>query len=75
MTKEQLLESAKSLPKEDRIDLAIELWGTIELEDGDLPLTEAQRQELDRRVAADKADPQPAEDWDQLRGKLLRGEF
>jgi putative addiction module component (TIGR02574 family) len=75
MTKEQLIETAKALPKEDRIDLAMELWDAIELAIGDLPLTDEQRVDLDQRVAEDEANPQPAEDWIALRKKLLDGEI
>lgn len=72
MTKDQILECAKSLPAADRVDLAMELWDSVE--SADLPLTNVARRELDRRIAADDADLSPAEDWDALRAKLLRGE-
>jgi len=75
MTKEQLIETAKALPKEDRIDLAMELWDAIELAFGDLPLTDEQRVDLDQRIAEDEVNPQPAEDWIALRKKLLDGEI
>ena len=76
MNRQQLLENAKSLPRSERIDLVIELWEDIGTAGADdLPLTDAQKQELDRRIAGDKADPSPTEEWDVLKGKLLRGEF
>ncbi len=75
MTKAQLLENAKSLPASDRIDLAMELWDTLDPADANLATSSAMREELRRRVKADEANPQPAEDWDVLRAKVLRGEF
>jgi putative addiction module component (TIGR02574 family) len=75
MTKAQLLESAKSLPPEERADLAMDLWDTLAPEDAALPISPALREELRRRAAADKANPQPAENWGELKAKLLRGEF
>jgi putative addiction module component (TIGR02574 family) len=75
MTKDQVLATAKNLPREDRLELAMEWWEAIESSNTDLPLSDEQRAELDRRLAEDEADPQPAEDWSKLREKLLRGEF
>ena len=75
MTKAQLLESAKSLPPGDRIDLAMELWDTLDPADANLGTSSALREELRRRMEADEANPQPAENWDVLRVKVLRGEF
>ena len=72
MTKSQILESAKSLPADDRVELAMELWDSVRGVDS--PLTEDARRELDRRVAADEADLSLAEDWETLRARLLRGE-
>ena len=73
MGKQELLDSAKSLPKDERIDLVMELWASIDADDQ--PISDELRAELDRRVAADDSDPAPAEDWDPLRARLLRGEF
>ena len=75
MTKDQVLATAKNLPREDRLELAMEWWEAIESSNTDLPLSDDQRAVLVRRLAEDEADPQPAEDWSKLREKLLRGEF
>ena len=75
MTKDQLIATAKALPKEDRLDLAMELWEAIELTGADLPLSDEQRADLEQRIAEDEAHPQPAEEWNSLRRKLLNGEF
>ncbi len=75
MTKAELFESAKSLPPTDRIDLVMDLWDTIQPSDADAMMSPALREELRRSVAEDEANPQPAEEWGELRSKLLRGEF
>jgi putative addiction module component (TIGR02574 family) len=73
MTKEQILECASSLPKQQRIALVLDLWDTIDADD--TPVTDAQKEELERRIAEDGEDNEPGEDWDLLKAKLLRGEF
>ena len=73
MTKEQVLQGAKSLSRQERIDLVMDLWEMIEADD--VPLTDGQKQELDRRIAEDLADPDPGEEWPDLRAKMLRAEF
>lgn len=73
MTKEQLLESAKSLSREDQIELAMELWDRIEFPDA--PLSDEMKRELDRRIEADDRNTDKGEEWEVLREKLLRGEI
>ncbi len=57
MTKEQILGEASSLSSRDRLELAIELWDTVENEAEFLPLSEGQVAELDRRLDAYIANP------------------
>jgi putative addiction module component (TIGR02574 family) len=75
MTRQQLLNEAKTLPREDQIELARDLWEIIDLDENDFPLTDEQKAELDRRIAEADADPTAAEDWESLKTKLLQGEF
>ncbi len=75
MTKQQILESAKHLPRDQQIDLAIEFWDAVDLGDLDFPLSDEQKAELDRRMAESNTNPQPAEDVEALKTRLLRGEF
>jgi putative addiction module component (TIGR02574 family) len=58
MTKQQFLSQAGSLSKKERLELALDLWDSVESESDDLPLTDSQRSELDRRFAAYMADPE-----------------
>jgi putative addiction module component (TIGR02574 family) len=46
----------RALPLEERIRLVEDLWDSIAADQDSLPLTEAQRIELDRRLDAYEAD-------------------
>ena len=54
----------------ERIQLAEDLWDSIPPEGADLPLTEAQKAELDRRLADLEHDPHAGESWEVVRARL-----
>ncbi len=58
------------LSREERLALVQEIWDTIAAEPGSL-LTEAQRQELERRAAADDAFPDDVIPWEQVKAQTL----
>jgi len=64
------------LSVEDRLTLAQQIWDSIAEEVNRLPLTKAQQQEVDRRLAAHRANPQAAIPWEQVeaeaRARLAR---
>ncbi len=51
---------------EDRLALVQELWDSIAIEAENSPLTDDQRSEVDRRLAAYQANPQSAIPWEQV---------
>ena len=57
----------------ERIQLAEDLWDSLAEAPEVLALTDAQRDELDRRLAAHRADPEAAISWESLRQELLQG--
>ena len=61
----------------ERIQLAEDLWDSIP-ESADVPLTDAQRAELDRRLEDFEQYPDAGEPWELVRarlyGRLKRGE-
>lgn len=59
-------EDIEKLPVEERLQLIEEVWETIRENPDALPLTDAQRAELDRRLAAHDADPRAARDLDEV---------
>jgi putative addiction module component (TIGR02574 family) len=60
-------ELARLSPRE-RLDLIQSLWDS--LDDADLPVTDAQRAELDRRIANFDQDREQVISWDKLKVEL-----
>jgi putative addiction module component (TIGR02574 family) len=60
-------ELARLSPRQ-RLDLIEALWES--LDDKDVPVTEAQRAELDRRIAGFEQDREEGISWDQLSAEL-----
>jgi putative addiction module component (TIGR02574 family) len=60
-------ELARLSPRQ-RLDLIESLWES--LEDEDVPVTDAQRAELDRRIAGFDQDQTHTISWDQLKAEL-----
>lgn len=56
---------------EDRLRLVQEIWDSIAAAPDQLPLTEAQRSELERRLAAHAANPQDVVPWEEVKAKAL----
>ncbi len=57
--KAELLDEAKRLTVEERIEFVEAIWDTLSdrADVGDIPVTEAQRAELDRRLEDWRSDP------------------
>lgn len=55
----------------ERLTLIGEIWDTLSDEIEQQPLTEAQRQEIDRRLAAHRANPSAAIPWEQVEAEAL----
>ena len=60
----------RQLPPEERIRLIELLWASFVDDPASLPVTEAQRFELRRRVAEHDADPTAARPWSEVREEL-----
>ena len=61
------------LPVEERLRLLEALWESVAECPEALALTPAQKQELDRRLAAYERDPAAGVPWDDLKKRLLVG--
>lgn len=58
------------LAVEERLALVEELWDSIAAESAKLPLTEAQRIELDRRIEEHAANPDDVVSWEEVRDSI-----
>jgi putative addiction module component (TIGR02574 family) len=57
----------------ERIQLVEDIWDSIAAEAEEVPITEAQRRELDRRVEAYRQNPEGGVSWDDaLSSRLCR---
>ena len=56
----------------ERLELVEDIWDTIAAAPDSLPVTEAQRQELDRRMADCREHPDDVRSWQEIRGSLRK---
>lgn len=54
----------------ERIQLAEDLWDSILEQPDELPLTDAQKQELDRRLERYQQDPTIGSTWEEVKQRL-----
>jgi len=54
----------------ERIQLAQDIWDSIAAAPESLPVTETDREELDRRLAAYAQNPDAGISWDELKEKV-----
>ena len=65
----------KELPISERIQLVEDIWDSIAEETPvSLQLSATDRAELQRRLAAHKADPSSSIPWDEVRASLFKGQ-
>jgi putative addiction module component (TIGR02574 family) len=69
MTTTALAEIAQ-LSVSERIQLAEDIWDTIIAAPDELPLPDAQREELDRRIQAYRSDPHPGASWQEVQQRV-----
>jgi putative addiction module component (TIGR02574 family) len=56
----------------ERIQLAEDIWDSVAAFPEAIPLTDAQKEELDRRLQAYAQNPDEGISWDELRDKLRK---
>jgi putative addiction module component (TIGR02574 family) len=56
----------------ERIQLVEDLWDSIAADPEGLPLTDAQKAELDRRLEEHEMDPDSAVSWEAVRERLYK---
>ena len=70
MAESSLPPEIRALPVSDRLDLAEQIWDSIVEDQGEFELTDAQKAELDRRLAAYKASPNRGASWEDVKKRL-----
>lgn len=69
----QVLETIKTLPVAERIQLVEDLWDSIALPQADFALSEAQEAELDHRLTALEQNRSCLRPWSEVAEKILSG--
>lgn len=59
------------LSVDERLDLMHEIWDSITAEPGRTHLTDAQRHELERRLAEHEAHPEDVVPWEEVKAQAL----
>jgi putative addiction module component (TIGR02574 family) len=68
----QLPYGLSELTVAERVELAEDLWDSIVDTPDAVPLTDAQKAELDARLSAHDSDPDNVSPWPEVRDRLLR---
>jgi putative addiction module component (TIGR02574 family) len=58
------------LSLDDRMSLMEEIWDSIAANPVDVPVTEAQKQDLQARLAAYQDNPKAGSSWDDVKARL-----
>lgn len=55
---------------EDRLTLVEEIWDSIAADSAAVPLTDAQRAELNRRIAEHESNPNDVVSWEEVKASV-----
>ena len=70
MVTKSLLADALALPPGDRIELIDRLWESLRSDPTAFPLTDRQRDNLDRRSVEMDADPKLGSTWEEVKARV-----
>jgi putative addiction module component (TIGR02574 family) len=73
MQKKVSIADVLELSPAERILLVEEIWDSIASVPDSVELSEAQRAELDRRLAAYRANPAAGDPWDVVKARIMGG--
>jgi putative addiction module component (TIGR02574 family) len=59
------------MPLSERLDLVEQIWDSILEDERQFQLTDAQKAELDRRLALHESSPGRGDSWETVRARLL----
>ena len=64
------IDQLRQLPISERIQLVEDLWDTIASEEGSVPLSQAQTEELDRRLDRYEESPDEGVEWGAIKARI-----
>lgn len=67
------LSELEKLSASERLQLVQDLWDSIAAEPDSVPVTDAQKEELDRRLDAHQTEGDESISWSQIRERLQDG--
>ena len=73
MGKQELVAEILSLPVNERMDIVEAIWASVATMPDALPLTDWQKEELDRRLAEMDADPNGGVTMEEVFAAIRRG--
>jgi putative addiction module component (TIGR02574 family) len=68
-----VLEQAMGLSVEEKLQLIAALWDSMALEPQKIPVPDWQLQELERRMEAQRTNPDPGQTWEQVKQEIRDG--
>ncbi|MGO9570184.1 MAG: addiction module protein [Desulfomonilaceae bacterium] len=71
MTQSEIVGEIRQLSVAERLLLVQEIWDSIVADQESLPITEAQRDELDRRLEAYRTAPQEGASWEEVKNRVI----
>ena len=71
MIQSSLPAEIRSLPIPERVHLVEQIWDSIVEDEQSFELTDSQKAELDRRIAAHEASPNRGKPWEEVKKRLL----
>ncbi|MBD3674594.1 MAG: addiction module protein [Planctomycetaceae bacterium] len=72
MSDQTLPPEIRNLSLNERIDLVEQIWESVADEENHFELTDAQKQELERRIADHHQNPQSGRSWEEVKQELLQ---
>ena len=69
---ESVREDILKLSVPEKLELVEEIWNSIEEQPDDMPLTDWQKAELDRRLEAMEREPDAGTPWEVVRERVLQ---
>ena len=71
MVQSSLPPEIRGLSIRERVHLVEQIWDSVVEGEGAFELTDSQKSELDRRIAAHEASPNRGKPWEEVKKRLL----